>query len=507
MTTSSPLDNLPAVSETGFDVARLFHRALSLIFLIAWISLGLQVRLLIGRRGLLPVSDFVDAARDQGVLSILNFPSALALAPGDASIVAGIWIGVALALLGIAGAWPRLCAFLQAALYLGYALACRAFLGFQWDNLLLECALLATFLPVHRRAPLTRLLFLALIFKLYFESGIAKWQSPLHDWRDGSAMTFYYQTAPLPTALAWYAHHLPRWWHLFESRATLFVELVVPFAVFGPRRARKIAAATFTLFQIINAATANYGFFCYLAIALHVFLLDNRDIVRVRAWAPLSRASKIFAATVRNIVSRADAIAAGLCKRLPARPKGAKRASAVAGAATWILVSLIQAWFHFGEPGPAVTATLMPVLEISQTFRVVNTYHLFAAVTRQRVEPELQIQVGGLWRARDLRYKPGEVSSAPPFVAPHQPRVDFLLWFYGLAYERRQPTYVAALLTRLCEDPAAVESLFSKPAPVPDAVRLVFWDYQFTSRSEKRATGNWWTRRQVGETQPFACGR
>src|SRR5256885_8382782 len=42
------------------------------------------------------------------------------------------------------------------------------------------------------------LLLRVLLFKLYFESGIAKWQSGLHDWHDGSAMTFYYETAPLP---------------------------------------------------------------------------------------------------------------------------------------------------------------------------------------------------------------------------------------------------------------------------------------------------------------------
>ena len=67
---------------------------------------------------------------------------------------------------------------------------------------------------------------------------MAKWQSPIGDWHDGSAMTYYYETAPLPTWLALYAHHLPAWWHHLESRLTLVLELVVPFAIFGPRRAR-----------------------------------------------------------------------------------------------------------------------------------------------------------------------------------------------------------------------------------------------------------------------------
>jgi hypothetical protein len=41
-------------------------------------------------------------------------------------------------------------------------------------------------------------------------------------------MTFYYETAPLPTALACYAHNLPVWWHHLESRATLVLELLMP---------------------------------------------------------------------------------------------------------------------------------------------------------------------------------------------------------------------------------------------------------------------------------------
>src|SRR6185369_12204880 len=99
------------------------------------------------------------------------------------------------------------------------------------------------------------LLFLAVLWKIYAESGVAKWQSPLGDWLDGSAMTFYYETAPLPARFAWYAHQLPEGWHHLESWATLAIELVVPFAAFGPRRFRLVAFAVLTGFQLINLAT------------------------------------------------------------------------------------------------------------------------------------------------------------------------------------------------------------------------------------------------------------
>ena len=77
----------------------------------------------------------------------------------------------------------------------------------------------------------------------------------------------------------------PVWWHHLESWFTLAFELLVPFTFFvGARRVRLAAAVILTGFQIINAATANYGFFCYLAAALHVLLLDESDVERAAAW-------------------------------------------------------------------------------------------------------------------------------------------------------------------------------------------------------------------------------
>lgn len=508
------LDGASLRSPSGPAVASLFHRALAAVFLIAWASLGSQISLLVGSRGLLPLGDFVAAARAEGTLSLSAFPSLLTLAPGDHFLVGGVVAGLVLSLVGLAGWRPRTCAAVQTFWYLGYATACRSFLGFQWDNLLLECGLLATFLPAGRPAPWAHLLFRALLFKLYFESGLAKWQSPLHDWRDGSAMTFYYETAPLPTALAWYAHHLPRGWHVFESYATLAIELLLPFAIFGPRRARLSAAAAFTLFQVINAATASYGFFCYLTGTLHLFLLDDLDVIAmrqrighrldgwwVRAWR---RQSPSVTETPPQVASEPAPPGAERRGRSPGR-----RIVAGIGLGAWAVVSLIEAWFHFGDPAAGLAPALVPVLEWSQTFRVVNAYHLFAAVTRERIEPEIQIQslADGAFTPFHLHYKPGEPLQRPVFVAPHQPRVDFLLWFYGLGYQgRRQPAYVAELLARLCEEPAAVAPLFESALPTaPTAVRVAFWDYRFTSAAERRATGAWWTRRAVGSTEPIVC--
>jgi lipase maturation factor 1 len=449
---------------SGAAVARLFHRLLAAIFLIAWLSLGVQVRTLIGSDGLLPAD------------------------VGDGPLVLGVIIGAGLSISALAGRWPRVCIALATVLYLGYASLCRTFLSFQWDNLIIECGALAAFLPRHRRAPLVHFIFLGVLFKLYWESGVAKWQSHLHDWHDGSAMTYYYETAPLPTAGAWFAHQLPAWWHHFESRATLGFELVLPLGAFVPvRRVRLACAGALTGFQLINAATANYGFFCWLACALHVFLLDEEDLVRAHGW-------------LRKKL-----------KREPSQPRFDKAVTARAwlwtsigeGLLLFIFVacSTVEGLVHFVRNDKLLDA-VAPIREVYAPFRVFNAYHLFGHITRERIEPEFQTLEGGRWSARDLRFKPGDLSRRPRFVAPHQPRVDFQLWFYGLDYARGTPAYVVNLLDRLCHKPDAVQSLFLDPLPAhPDSVRIVFWDYHFTRSGE----AGWWKRTQRDETRAISC--
>jgi lipase maturation factor 1 len=449
---------------SGPKVARLFHKLLALIFLDAWISLGLQWKVLVGARGLLPAQPFIDAVH-QAQVPFWQVPTIFFWGAPDWALSLGIWIGAALALAALFGVVPRALFGVSTLLYLSYATIGRTFLSFQWDNLLLECGCFATLLPADREAPVVHLLFRLILFKLYWESGLAKWQSHLHDWQDGSAMTFYYETAPLPAALAFYAHHAPVWWHHFESWATLFFELVLPFAIFSPRRVRQFAAVFFTFFQVINALTANYGFFCYLACALHVFLLD--DALLARVW------------------------------NLPTRPP--QRRWTIPVVVVFVFISLVEGAGTFTHWEPS--AALSKVGALWAPLRVVNTYHLFAHITRERIEPELQTFSAGEWQVHDLYYKPGPLDRRPPYVAPHQPRVDFQLWFYGLDHRRGSPEYVVNLLKRLCRDPAAVQPLFTHPLPAhPDAVRIVYWQYHFADRP-------WWRREHLDETRAIGCDK
>jgi len=474
------------------------------VFLVAWLSLASQIEVLIGSRGLLPVADWLGLLSGQSDVGFAELPTWLWWSSSDTAIRFGAWLGAALSLVALLGLRPRLCFALAVPLYLGYAVAARSFLAFQWDNLLLEAGALAVFLPADRHARWVHVLFRLLLFKLYFESGIAKYQSHLHDWQDGSAMSYYYETSPLPALLGWFAHNLPLAWHKLESRATLAWEILLPFAIFGPRRARLIAAVAFSLFQLLNIATSNYGFFCYLALALHVFLLDEADIERVRSFIS-ARIHLPRLERAQTLVNRTFVVV----------PQRAQVATAVLLSSFYVTLSLYLGVATFVRPAPKLE-TLADLADLVGPFRLVNTYHLFGHITRDRYEAEFQTFDGARWTEHDMRYKPGDPARAPPYVAPHQPRVDFLLWFYALgvrvfsarAYPPDTPPYVAMLLERLCDDPAAVQSLFSSELPsAPAAVRIVFYDYRMTDRAERAESGRWWRRTELTSTGPRYCTR
>ncbi len=479
---------------SGPRTARIFHSLLALCALDAWLSLGSQIQLLIGSRGLLPIAPLVTSLAAEHDTVWQRFPTFLLLDPSDAAITAGVACGVVLSVLALVGVAPRVSLLLSAPLYLGYAVAGRRFLSFQWDNLLIECLVLASLLPRDRESPGAHWMMRLLLFKLYFESGLAKAGSHLGDWFDGSAMTFYYETAPIPTWVGWWAHQLPELWHHIESWGALGLELGGAVLILGPRKARLVACASLTVFQLLNLGTANYGFFVYLALSLHVFLLDDTD------WAAASR-------RLRRLGDlRPDWAVRPRLRIEP--PRVLRRVSRVAGGAfalAWLLGSLGAGLSQFHGPS-AVEESLRPIAQFLAPYRVANNYHLFMHITRTRIEPELQTRVGATWRPHHMHYKPGDVTQPPPFVAPHQPRVDFVLWFHGLGYERGAPPYVLALLRRICADPSAVQPLFPEPLPAhPDAARVVYWQYHFTDPEERRRTGAWWRRRLLAEGRALPC--
>ena len=56
--------------------------------------------------------------------------------------------------------------------------------------------------------------------------------------------------------------------------------------------------------------------------------------------------------------------------------------------------------------------------------------------------------VGGPWSQYEFLYKPGNTSSAPQFMLPHQPRLDWQMWFAALSSYQHNP-WLLSLVFRL----------------------------------------------------------
>src|SRR5213080_3095903 len=242
-------------------VRDVFLRLLGVIFLAAFLSLLVQVRLLFGRDGLLPAAAYLDA---HGVLAV---PTLFWL---DASDRALVGLGIAGAILSfglILNVAPRWCLLALWVLYLSFVSVGQDFLSFQWDNLLLEAAFFTLFVtpgglrpqrapPPH---PIGVFLMLWLVFRMNFESGAAKLLTGDPTWRDLTAMVSYYETAPLPTWVGWYAHQMPLSAHRASGAFVYLVELGLPLLLWSRPALRLLAFAGMLAMQVGVALTANYG--------------------------------------------------------------------------------------------------------------------------------------------------------------------------------------------------------------------------------------------------------
>jgi hypothetical protein len=496
----APGREVPAGSGDDRPTARLFLRGLGLVYLVVFGSLAVQIHLLVGSDGLLPVREFLAAQAHTGPGRFWRLPTLFWLWDGDLAVRGGTWLGLALGAGLALGRATRWCLLGCWALFLSYSAVGRDFFWFQWDSLLLETSVLALLLPGRRdRAPHPWVLFLFrwLLFRLLFESGLAKVQAGAQSWYPLIAMAWYYETAPLPSPGGWWAHQLPLWAHRWTAAATLLGELLAPLLIWGPRPARRAAFVLCVGFQATIQATANYGYFNLLSALLAVFLLDGRDLRRLPGW--LGGARRWGAPPDGDAVPAGDAgWAAG---------RGAARLGMVLAAGALFLLSLVELLVLLAAPGVAASPALAGVRAAVAPWRLVSKYHLFAHIDPRRVEAEIEWSLDGQqWRPYHLRHKPGPLDRRPPIVAPHQPRVDFQLWFFTLGRDGGVHDYFDTLVLRLCRRPEAVRGLFtpeSFPPQAPLAVRVGYWRYRMTDPATLRREGRYW-RRDLVDYHPAA---
>ena len=489
------------ITPTYSAATWLFLRLLGVIYLFAFWSLATQIVGLVGHDGILPARVYMDAARawtaaeHVGLDRFRVLPTLCWIGTSDAFLRSLCIGGAALAVLLAAGVAPLVILPLLWLDYLSLVVIGRDFLSYQWDVLLLETGLVAIALaPIAWRDRLRdrlqppRLavwLMLWLLFRLMLGSGLVKLGSGDPTWRSLTALLYHYETQPIPTPPAWYAHQLPAWFHEASTFATLAIELVVPFFILGPRRLRQIAFALFVGLQILVATTGNYAFFNLLSASLCVFLMDDQMFLAALKGPPYKRSDD---------------------ETVVARPFQGRVRHALVIVITVITVpaSIVAFTRSIGFPLP-IAPFVEPLAGFIAPLRSVNSYGLFAVMTTTR--PEIIVEGsddGVTWLAYEFEYKPGDLHRRPPWVAPHQPRLDWQMWFAALSRYEEEPWFRNFCLRLLEGSPDVGRLLARDPFAdrAPRYVRGVLYRYRFSDAATRRKDGVWWTREPLGEYSP-----
>jgi predicted DCC family thiol-disulfide oxidoreductase YuxK len=459
-----------------YDVASfLFLRLFGLIYFSAFVSFGVQALGLIGSHGILPLTEMIDAVgRNAGAARFYFMPMVFWWSAGDAAIQAVCWSGAGLALLLTFNLLPRSSLLLLHVLYLSLLYAGQSFMAYQWDVYLLETGFLALILAFATVPGIWLLRWL--LFRFIFMSGVVKLLSGDPNWRNLSALSYHFLTQPLPTPLAWYAAQLPSSMLKFATGSMLVIELVLPLLIFCPRRLRFGAAFGILLLQSCILVTGNYNWFNLQTMLLCLLLFDDAALRRI-----------LPERLVRLLPAPADR----------AVPRRAASVTVRALALLIVFCSLVQMDLRFGGSPPAAAQKVDQLIE---PLRIVSGYGLFAVMTTQRDEIIIEGSNDGIeWREYEFRYKPGDLMRAPPWNIPHQPRLDWQMWFAALD-DPRGLRWFSGLLRRILENEPSVTTLLANnpfPDKPPIYVRASFYDYTFASRSD-RAKGFWWERRLLG---------
>ena len=463
-------------------VSWLFIRSLGVIYLIAFASLWTQVQGLAGAEGILPAGALLEQVASQtGWERYLVFPTVFWLNSSNMALVGVCLYGCVVSLQIIFNCWQRASLILAFILYLSLYNVCQPFLHFQWDGLLLEAGFLAVFLGL--RSSIVIWLFRWLLFKLRFMSGLSKLTSGDPAWPELTALNTYFEVQPLPNPLAWYAHHLPEVMLRAATAATLVIEILVPLMMFMPRRWRFTAAWITIFWQLLIILTSNHNWINLLTIALCLFLFDDRALRRVLPFGfnPLQSAVLIDATPVARLRTLMLSLVAAFI----------------------LLVSSLQLWML--GTGQEVTGWPGKLIAYLETYRIANMYHVFPTMTTERIELELSGSMDGReWKTYRFKYKPGDPGQRPQLVMPHQPRLDWQMWFVTL-HPKHLPwfeEFCYALLENAADATALLEYNPFADQP-PRYISVDAYRYHFTTPEERQQTGNWWKREALGPFLPM----
>lgn len=464
------------LSEEHQVCSWLFIKLLAVIYFIAFLSLAVQITGLAGPNGILPLDELLQHAYQQyGYVAFIYLPTLFWVNASDTALQFIAYAGCLLSIALFAGYSPRNILILLFIFYLSLFHAGQIFLQFQWDSLLLEAGFLAIFLtagPTH----LIVFLYHWLLFRLRFMSGVSKLLSGDPTWANLTTLNYYFETEPLPHTGSWYFHQLPE---IILQAGTLFVfftELIVPFFIFLPRKFRIAAVIITIIMQLLVIATSNHNWINLLTIILCLFVLDDRIIKKV----------------IPNFLLP-DNI------KKPQQPQKINLALPVIA----LLIVSVSSFSFINNNSPyRAPESFLRVSDLVKSWGIGHTYHVFPTMQTERQELQIEGSYDGIeWKAYQFKYKPGPLDKRPAFIVPHQPRLDWMIWFVPPqvpSFAQWFNQFISKLEQGSPEvlDLLAYNPFKNKP---PKYIRVLAFQYKYTTMEEREKTGNWWKYKYLGE--------
>jgi hypothetical protein len=462
-----------------YTIAReILERGVAALYLIAFISAVNQFPALLGEHGLLPARRFLrhPYARSQPTLFRWRY--------SDGMLRAVAWTGAALSALLVAGVVQAAPSFVFVPvylivwfLYLSIVNIGQTFYGFGWESLICEAGFVVAFLGAWDTAPPITIVFFVrwLVFRLEFGAGMIKMRGD-RSWRDLTALYYHHETQPMPNPLSRSAHLLPKWWHRVEVLGNHFAQLVVPWFLFAPQPVASVAAVIMILTQLWLVLTGNFAWLNWITIVLAFAGIGDGVWSWLLGGAPVGRFGAEDVPLWYGVVAVSATVFLVVLSWRPLRNLFSRR-------------QLMNASFN--------------------RWHLVNAYGAFGSVTKERFEVVVEgtaddpYDPAARWEEYGFKGKPGDVRRIPRQFAPYHLRLDWLMWFLALG-SRDSPWFEVFLLRLLEADRPTLKLLRHDPfgGEAPRAVRARMFLYRFTTRAEKRETGDIWVRSEVGELVP-----
>lgn len=564
-----------------------FLWCISVIYLIAFSSLYVQLPGLFGDNGILPANLAIGSKEITSWEELLEGqPTLLRLMPK-----LGLSTETGMDLLCILGILISFCCVvfytardmvsftLLWMMYLSLYQVGQTFLWFQWDILLLETGFLTILVaPLnlqffssrhHHHDRISLWLVRWLLFRLMFASGVVKLTSGCPTWWGLTALTVHFESQCIPTALAWFFHHLPQWFLKLSCVATYLIEIPIPLLFFSPVKSmRMFAFYSQILLQMLIIITGNYNFFNLLTIALCISLVEDDFFKRHKVEKPSTIQNlfnKLFSLVVygylmyqtvmqfslqvsyspyfeikSKIAFSKEEFSSWLEKVVPA--------TIILGAVSlgyvilsslfrclaeekgiWKLWSLMQCAVMGVLAVAMFSISLVPLSVIEKNtqqfvspdlhryrsylkdYHLTNSYGLFRRMTGVGGRPEVIIEGSNSpdsgWKEYEFYYKPGNISRVPPIVAPHQPRLDWQMWFAALGSYQHNTWFVHLIYRLMTGQREVLELIQYNPFPnkPPKFIRAKLYHYHFTGQTKKDkwySKKNWWVREEKSEYFP-----